>query len=205
MPAKYQAILFDFDGVLADTEPLHHESWRDILTPFGFDLDWPMYQRHCVGVAAPVFWETLARLPGARFTAGDLHEAYPRKRALFRQKTHDGAVIHPETRDILHSLAAYRIGLVTSNLGEDVEPILVAAGVRHIFGSLVTREDGLPLKPAPDPYLAAARKLGVTRALVVEDSEAGIASGRAAGFDVLAIDHARRMPQLLRAFLANGH
>jgi HAD superfamily hydrolase (TIGR01509 family) len=143
-------------------------------------------------------------LPVCYFTARDLDEAYPRKRAIFREKTRDGSVILEETRDVLHSLEGYRLGLVTSNLGEDVEPILVAAGVRHIFGSLVTREDGLPLKPAPDPYLAAARKLGVTRALVVEDSEAGVASGRAAGFDVLEVDHAHRMPRLLRAFLSNG-
>jgi HAD superfamily hydrolase (TIGR01509 family) len=58
-------------------------------------------------------------------------------------------------------------------------------------------------KPAPDPYLLAAERLGVTSALVLEDSGAGIASGRAAGFEVLAVAQPSEMPDLLRRRL-NG-
>ena len=48
---KYQAILFDFDGVLADSEPLHYECWREVLKPYGIDLLWSVYSDKCIGVS----------------------------------------------------------------------------------------------------------------------------------------------------------
>jgi beta-phosphoglucomutase-like phosphatase (HAD superfamily) len=60
-------------------------------------------------------------------------------------------------------------------------------------------------KPAPEPYLMAARQLGVNNPLVVEDSPAGIASGRAAGFEVLAVQSPSDVPQLVRQRVARAH
>jgi HAD superfamily hydrolase (TIGR01509 family) len=65
--------------------------------------------------------------------------------------------------------------------------LLAAGGIRRHFDTLVCGEDVQHHKPAPDPYLLAARRLGVRSALVVEDSEPGMASGRAAGFEVVAV------------------
>ncbi len=79
---------------------------------------------------------------------------------------------------------------------------LVRAGIRHRFEILVCGSEEVErLKPAPDPYLLAARKLGVDRALVVEDSDAGEQSGRAAGFDVVRVRSASEVPSRVRAAL----
>jgi HAD superfamily hydrolase (TIGR01509 family) len=95
-----------------------------------------------------------------------------------------------------------RLAVVSSSGRDEIEPVLTANGIRERFGALVCREDVTEYKPAPAPYLKAAELLQVTRALVVEDSQAGIASGRAAGFEVLEIPAAERMPELLRQRLS---
>jgi HAD superfamily hydrolase (TIGR01509 family) len=83
-----------------------------------------------------------------------------------------------------------------------VEPILEACGLRGHFEVAVFGEDVTRHKPDPEPYRKAAGLLGISRALVVEDSEAGVASGRAAGFDVLRIPDPHEMAALVRRRLS---
>jgi len=81
----------------------------------------------------------------------------------------------------------YLLAVVTSSNQVEVEPILRASGILPLIRTAVYGGDVSNLKPAPDPYLLAAERLGTRNALVIEDSPAGIASGRAAGLDVLEI------------------
>jgi HAD superfamily hydrolase (TIGR01509 family) len=83
---------------------------------------------------------------------------------------------------------AYKLAVVTSSATTEIAPILAAGGIGRHFDTLVGGEDVQHHKPAPDPYLLAAQRLGVHAALVVEDSQVGLASGRAAGFEVLAVN-----------------
>ena len=80
--------------------------------------------------------------------------------------------------------------------------MLEAGGLRRFFDTVVGGESVKRHKPAPEPYLLAAERLGRKNPLVVEDSEAGLASGRAAGFEVLAIQHPGEVPDLVRRRLA---
>jgi beta-phosphoglucomutase-like phosphatase (HAD superfamily) len=93
---------------------------------------------------------------------------------------------------------------VTSSGQTEVEPILINAGLRDYFQAAVYGGDVKRHKPAPDPYLLAMEKLGVRTALVVEDSDAGEASARAAGLDVLRVRTPAEMPALLRAYCGLG-
>ena len=90
------------------------------------------------------------------------------------------------------------LAVVSSSSCSEIEPLLLAGGIRHHFATVVGGESVQRLKPAPDPYLLAAERLGVTSALVLEDSAAGMASGRAAGFEVLAVRHPSEVAELLR-------
>jgi len=105
---------------------------------------------------------------------------------------------------LLDSLDGYKLALVSSTSRAELEPVLRRAGILDRFQTLVCSEDVTNFKPHPEPYLVAAARLGVSRGLVVEDSEAGVASGRAAGFEVLHIPEAGRMVELLRAKLTAG-
>jgi HAD superfamily hydrolase (TIGR01509 family) len=104
-------------------------------------------------------------------------------------------------RALLGELGGYRLGVVSSARGSHLYPLLEVLGLRERFDTIVCREDVTELKPSPEPYLTAARRLGVSRVLVVEDSDAGAESGRAAGFDVLMIPECSSMARLLREAL----
>ena len=197
----YEAILFDFDGVLVDSEPVHFACWREVLLPFGIDLDWETYRQRCIGIADRAMLETLCALAKPPLDIDRLWAQYPRKKARFRERMMQRETSRPELCELLQSLETYRMAVVTSSGRSEVEPLLKAAGIRRYFDAVVCGEDVERRKPAPDPYRKAAQLLGAVRALVVEDSAAGMESGKAAGFDVLAVESAAEMPAALRRYL----
>ena len=109
--------------------------------------------------------------------------------------------VPPETLALIRNLNGVKMAVVTSSGRSEVEPVLRRAGVHEFLGALVFGEDVERRKPDPGPYLLAAARLGAGNPLVVEDSAAGIASGRAAGFDVLEVSHPDEVPARVRAAL----
>jgi beta-phosphoglucomutase len=200
--ASFEAILFDFDGVLVDSEPLHYECWCEIIAPHGLVLTWENYAANCIGVSDRAMIETLCRVTGRPGHFEAIWAEYPAKKALFRRRAVEKVPMPPPTREVLGALDGYRLAVVSSSGRAEIEPVLEAAGVRRHFETIVTGEDVRELKPSPEPYRTAADRLGITRALVIEDSPAGIASGRAAGFEVLEIARAEEMAGLLRTRLS---
>lgn len=197
MSTVYDAILFDFDGVLADSEPIHYEVWMQVLAPFGIHMDWETYARECIGVSDRSMIELLAaRAPaieGAQpITFDALWDLYPAKREAFRARLMtDPKAFLPETIALVRRLAARGLPLavVSSSGRNEVQIPILHAGFADCFKTMVCGHEAAKLKPAPDPYLKAAALLNAKNPLVVEDSEAGETSGRAAGFEVLRISH----------------
>jgi HAD superfamily hydrolase (TIGR01509 family) len=127
---------------------------------------------------------------------------YDSKKELFRQKLTLISPFLPETTALIAELAPrYKLAVVSSSGRTEVEPPLIRAGIRDYFQAMVCGKEGGNLKPAPDPYLHAAQLLGSKKPLVVEDSAAGEASGRAAGFEVLRVSSAESVPGELRRIL----
>ncbi len=202
MTDRYEAILFDFDGVLVDSEPVHFECWKEVLAPFGVDLPWDTYAATCIGVADREMIHGFALKLGVDFD--QLWAQYPRKKELFRSRNEALVRVLPETTGLVRSLAAkYALAVVSSSARVEVEPVLIRCGIRDYFKALVCGSESPKLKPAPDPYLRAAALLKTSKALVVEDSDAGEQSGRAAGFDVLRIASAEELAPVLDGYLKN--
>lgn len=201
MPRQYEAVFFDFDGVLVDSEPIHYECWSEIMEPYGVRIGWEAYQKECIGVSEK---EIVRRFCARMRPPGDFNQVwkvYPAKTDLFRRKMERDGVFRPPTLDLVKSLKHYKLAVVSSSGRSEVEPPLVRAGIRDCFETLVCGMEVPNLKPAPDPYLRAAELLNVRHPLVVEDSEAGIASGEAAGFDVLRIRHPSEVADRVREVL----
>lgn len=195
----FDAILFDFDGVLADTEPLHFACWREALAEIGVRLD-PSRAVEFVGVSDRAMIERIADEQGR--SADPLWAVYARKRTLFRERIAGESPIPAEVIRLLVSThPKYKLAVVSSSDRLEIEPPLVQANVRALFQALVCGNEVLNLKPAPDPYLRAAELLGASHPLVVEDSDAGVASGRAAGFEVLRISGPLGLGRALREVL----
>ncbi len=199
---NYDAILFDFDGVLIDSEPLHWKAWSEIVRPYGIEIDWPTYQRVAVGITDRKLVRVLAALGDPPADPQAIFDDYPAKRKLFLKLALAAPVISEETTGFIKSLQNYKLALVTSSFRSEVEPVLEAAGIARCFEVLIDSQQVQQHKPSPEPYLMAAKKLGAAHPLVVEDSDAGVASGRAAGFDVLRVASPAEMPGKVRAALA---
>ena len=193
MKRAYDSVLFDFDGVLADTEPIHWACWAETLSGLGvgIELSWEIYRANCIGVADRNmlgFLASLAARPdGLKIDPESLRPQYARKKELFRQRIREASPCAAETVALIRSLTDYRLAVVTSSGRAEVEPVLERSGIRERFEAVVFGEDVARHKPSPDPYLLAAERLGAGRPLVVEDSDAGVSSARAAGFDVVRI------------------
>jgi beta-phosphoglucomutase len=199
-----QAIFFDFDGVLLDTEPVHWACWAEVLAPAGLTLTWEYYRDHCIGIDDRDMLRIMARQARPPRDWDSLWALYPAKKQLFQARmsvpSFDIALA-----DMLPGLhRQFKLAVVSSSSSSEIEPLLVAGGVREHFDTIVGGGDVTRQKPAPEPYLLAASRLGVDTALVLEDSAAGIASGRAAGFEVLTIRHPAEVAALLRHRLLVG-
>ena len=196
----FDSILFDFDGVLADTEPIHYHCWLEILAPFGIQPTWDFYQRECIGISDRTMVERIAS--PALFD--QIWPKYASKQALFRHKLTLESPFLPETLSMVAELStSYKLAVVSSSARTEIEPPLVRAGIRDYFQAIVCGKEAGNLKPSPDPYLLAAKLLNAKGPLVVEDSAAGEASGRAAGFEVLRVTSAESVPSELGRLLGS--
>lgn len=202
MHPNHPAILFDFDGVLADTEPLHWRCWNEVLAPIGLSVSWDDYRRHCVGISDRDFLDRLGALGSPPRTVDELWPFYPLKKKLFSERATSGGLISDELKAILNSLDPARLAVVTSSSRQEIEAILRAEGVLENFGAAVYGDEVSRLKPDPEPYQTAMRRLGVDRAIALEDSGPGLESARRAGCEVIAVHHPGEVPRLLRERLA---
>jgi HAD superfamily hydrolase (TIGR01509 family) len=205
--AAFDAILFDFDGVLADTEPVHWVCWAEVLKPLGVILSWEYYRDHCIGIDDRDMLRKMAACSDPPADWETMWAQYPKKKELFRARMLHAPPFDAALDGLLGRLhCKYKLAVVSSSSRTEIDPLLIAGGLREHFDTLVCSED-LPrerLKPAPDPYLLAARRTGAQMPVVLEDSAAGVASGRAAGFEVIAVKAAADVPRLLATLLSSG-
>lgn len=198
MHSQIDAILFDFDGVLADTEPLHWRCWNEALEPMGVSVAWAAYQEHCIGISDREFLTVLGAQAQPPRTVDELWPRYPIKKQLFRDAATTGSLIPDEMKNTLEALPNVRLAVVTSSSKTEIEAILLAENVLHLFDTVVYGDDVTNLKPDPEPYLTAMSRLGAKHAIAVEDSKAGQASALAAGCELIAVEKASDTPGLLR-------
>ena len=194
---EFEAIFFDFDGVLLDTEPVHWACWAQVLAPVGLTLTWEYYRDSCIGIDDREMLRNMAGQANPPHDWDSLWALYPSKRGLFQARM-PLAPFDPALVQLLARLdGAYQMAVVSSSSITEIEPLLIAGGIRRHFDTIVGGESVKHHKPAPEPYLLAAERLGVRTALVLEDSAAGILSGRAAGFEVLPVKHPNEVPELV--------
>jgi HAD superfamily hydrolase (TIGR01509 family) len=186
MAEPREALVFDYDGVIADTEPLHWKSWAALLSRYGIQLGWEEYCRIGQGVSDAKLIEQF----GAQMRPPDAEELSRRNRErkqMVREWSLLESPIPRETIALFGTLGDYRVGLVTSSDKTDVEPVLRAAQVYDKFDGMVFGGEPAAPKPSSAPYLLIAERLGVKTGIAFEDSEPGLASACAAGFTAVKI------------------
>jgi beta-phosphoglucomutase len=198
-----RAVLFDCDGVIADSEPLHLRAFQEVLAPLGITITPEEYVARYLGFDdRGVFIEVLR----SHQRALDLETVavlMARKAERFRRILEREARIYPGVATFVRSLAGLPLAVVSGALREEIELILTYAGIRDAFTAIVAAEDVRAGKPDPEGFLRALEALGgAERAiapescLVVEDSLAGLEAARRAGMRRLAVSNSYTAAQL---------
>ena len=191
-----RAVLFDFDGTILDTETPEFEEWRAAFRARGHDLTLELWQ-HSVGTVGG--YDPCAHL--ADLTGAPLDHDALRQEVNARHQTRcEAQPLLPGVVDRAREAraAGLKTAVASSSLSEWVEGWLARHAIRDLFDAVCTRDEVAHPKPAPDLFLLAAARLGVTpeQCLVFEDSPNGIRAARAAGMRCVAIPNplTRRLP-----------
>ncbi len=203
MENHFEAVLFDFDGVLVDSEPIHFGAWQEALAPLGVSLPVDPYYQRFIGLEDREAIRMVAEELSPPRMFEELWPAFKTKQHIFSQRIQTGPKVPLSTREVIGSLkaAGYRVAVVTSSSSAEVRPLLEQSEILHLLDTQVFAEDVTRKKPDPEPYQTAMERLGVRRSLVFEDSAAGMASARAAGCEVIQVEDVESVASLVRARL----
>ena len=184
------AVVFDFDGVLADTERLHLRAFQDALATRGRSLDERDYFTRLLGYSDRDLVVTLSQESGWTLDQAAIDALLRLKAARYRHHLASGDALYAAAAACVRTLASrYSLAIASGSLHAEIDDILTGAGLRDFFHSVVGAADVTSGKPAPEPYLRAATLLGVppAAAVAIEDSRWGLESARAAGMRAIGV------------------
>lgn len=197
MPPR--AIVFDFDGVLANTEPLHFRAYRDVLAGVAIDLSQADYYARYLGYDDVGAFRAIAADRGRSLDDEAIADLVARKAVRLEQLERDTDVLFPGAANAVRRLAdRFPLAIASGALGAEIKRVLDATGLARFFVGVVAAEDTARSKPAPDPYVRAValvtkavigEPLQPSECIAIEDSRWGLESARLAGLRTIAVTH----------------
>lgn len=199
--ARLEAVIWDMDGVIADTAEYHYLAWKDTLAPKGVDLTRKAFMRLFGQRPDTIVKETLGdNVPPAEFNAIDTA-----KQANFRRRVADNLRPLPGAIALIKSLHERGIkqAIASSAPPENIEVVLQGLDIASYFQAIVCGYEVPEGKPSPQIFLLAARKLGVKPAgcVVLEDAIAGVDGAKRAGMKCVAVTNSHPGSRLQKADL----
>jgi beta-phosphoglucomutase len=191
-----RAIVFDFDGVIANSEPLHFQGYHDVLAEEGIILTEPDYYAHYLGFDDVGAFEAIGRRHGDGWSDARIRDLVGRKAVRLEALERDVSVLFPGAADAIRRASAVMpIAIASGARGEEIRRVLQRERLSACFTAIVAAEDTPISKPAPDPYLRAVTLLAAacggqlrsSDCVAVEDSHWGLESARAAGLHTVAV------------------
>lgn len=180
---RIRAVLFDMDGVLINTEPLHYRMWKETFHNRGLEIDYEIY-KGCIGTTDAFLMDLILENYGRDFRR-DPDISAERKVIEERMLQEEGFPEMAGVREMLQKLyeAGYLLAVASSSPLSRIEAAMNYIDAKPFFALLNTAENVAHSKPAPDVYLDTAKKLGVSprECIVLEDSENGTAAAESAG------------------------
>ena len=196
MSRPLQAIVFDFDGVIANSEPLHLMAFQQALAEDGVELGASDYYSRYLGYDDVGMFEALGRDRGLSMEGGRVAVLVARKGERMLQLLHSGSVLFPGALEFIREAAAVvPIAIASGALRHEIDEIIDAAGVGNLFATIVAAGDTPESKPSPAPYRLAieqlqertGRALDPRRSVAIEDSRWGLESARGAGLRLVGV------------------
>jgi beta-phosphoglucomutase len=203
-----RAVVFDFDGVIANSEPLHLMAFQQALAEDGLELSAADYYTRYLGYDDVGMFQAFGEDRGLPMDAVRVAALVARKGARLQAMLNAGSVLFPGAVDFVKTAAsAVPIAIASGALRHEIEDVIESAGVASLFSAIVASGDTPESKPSPAPYRLAFERLrdatGVPldprRCVAIEDSRWGLESARAAGLRTIAVTHTYPREQLTSA------
>ena len=196
MTSALQAIVFDFDGVIADSEPLHLKAYQQALAEEGLLLDRDEYFSRYLGYDDVGMFHAMARDRGLAWTDRHITALVARKGVKLQAMLEGDEVLFPGAAAFVRAAAAeVPIAIASGALRHEIVQIVNAAGLGSLFAAIVASGDTPESKPSPAPYLlafehlqqASRAPLDRRRCVAIEDSVWGLESARGAGLRCVGV------------------
>ena len=189
-----EALIFDFDGTLADTMPAHYVAWRTTLAKYGLEFS----ENRFYALGGWPSWKIIEMLAREKNVSLDVMAISHEKEEEFLKSLHLIEPIEFVANEVRSNRDKLKMAVATGAIRPVLDLGLVQIGMADVFPVLVTAEEVEHHKPAPDVFLEAARRLGVSPAAcrVYEDSDPGVEAARRAGMscvDIRAFHTPRRI------------
>ena len=193
-----RAVIFDFDGVIANSEPLHFAAFRDVLQNAGLTFTEREYYSSYLGYDDVGVFRAVGRDRRAPWTEEEIAALTGRKAVRLEELERERSVLFPGAEAAIARLGAvYPLAIASGALKAEILRVLNHAHLTGYFQAIVAAEDTPRSKPAPDPYLRAVDLLSAAigeplaghECVAIEDSQWGLDSARAAGLRTIAVTH----------------
>jgi beta-phosphoglucomutase len=200
-----QGIIFDFDGVIADSEPLHFRAFQQTLSEDGLELSPKEYYARYLGYDDVGMFQAFGEDRGVPMDDARVAGLVTRKGQKLQAMLTTGAVLFPGAIEFIRSAAgAVPIAIASGALRHEIDEVVLAAGVAGLFSAIVASGDTPESKPSPAPYSlaferlreASATPLDPARCVAIEDSRWGLESARGAGLRCVGVTNSYPADQL---------
>ncbi len=208
MRVELRAIIFDFNGVIVDDEPLHLELFREVLGEEGIPLTEEAYRANYLGLDDRGAFMAALRDAGRAAGPGEVAAMIERKAARYREEIEARYLLFPGVVELVRELAvSFPMAIASGALRSEIDLVLSRARIRDCFQEVIASEDVAVCKPDPEGYLKAlaglnarrGREIAPAECLAIEDSIAGIEAARRAGMRCLAVTNSYPAERLARA------
>ena len=210
MMSALQAIVLDFDGVIADSEPLHLTAFQQALAERGIELNAQDYSARYLGFDDVGLMQALARDREIPMNDREITALVARKGSKLQSLIHDGEVLFPGALDFIRAAASeVPLAIASGALRHEILEIVEGAGVASLFTTIVASGDTPESKPSPAPYRLAfeqlrqqtGRRLDPRRCVAIEDSRWGLESAQGAGLRCVGVTNSYPADELRGAEL----
>lgn len=201
---RLKAVIWDMDGVIADTAPYHFKAWHEVFRKSGVDFTEEDFKRHFGQRNDTIIQSTL----GQSISQGDLDNIANEKEAHYRRLVAPNIEPLPGAINLIKLLNknGVKMAIASSAPAENIRLIAGGLGIDNYFQAIVWGREVMEGKPSPQGFLLAAQKLGIEpgNCIVIEDAVAGVAAAKSAGMKCLAVTTTHPKENLKEADLILG-
>jgi beta-phosphoglucomutase len=193
-----QAVFFDFDGVIADSEPIHLRAYQTVLRRDGIELDQSEYYGRYLGYDDVGLFTALAKDRGISLSNDEIEAWIGAKSSIVEAMLSSDSIVFPGAAGCVKMFAEkVPLAVASGALEPEIQIVLRHAGLGSSFAAIASASDGVRGKPAPDLYLLALAKLKdrlpgpfvPASCIAIEDSHWGLEAAKSAGLRCVAVTH----------------